>query len=124
MQRYAELEDLVGEEVGSVGFVRDYVEINFDGPILRSLSAPTVTAGSAEFTFPWPGSRDALCELIGRTLLSVQDTATGIVLVFPAARLEIPKADPGAGPEVAQFVPFADGHLQVAQMKTWENQLH
>jgi len=50
MQRYAGLEDLVGEEVGSVGFIRDYVEINFDGPILRSLSAPTVTVGSAPRT--------------------------------------------------------------------------
>lgn len=55
-------------------------------------------------------------------MLSVRDTAAEIVLAFPAVRLEIPKADPDAGPEIAQLVPFNDGHLQVAQLRIWDNQ--
>jgi hypothetical protein len=30
--------DLVGLELGSVCFVRDYVELHFDGPVFRSLA--------------------------------------------------------------------------------------
>lgn len=59
-KRIAELADLVGEEISAVCFVRDYVEVRFDGPILRALSHPVVVAADSVARFPEPGSRDAL----------------------------------------------------------------
>jgi hypothetical protein len=63
--------DLVGREISAVAFVRDGVEFHFDGPILRSRTAPQVFIGEAVYHFPKPGSRDALCLVIGATVQSL-----------------------------------------------------
>jgi hypothetical protein len=63
--------DLVGREVSAVAFVRDGVEFHFDGPILRSRADPQVFIGEAVYHFPKPGSRDALCLVLGSTIRSL-----------------------------------------------------
>ena len=63
--------ELIGQQMSAVAFVQDYVELHFDGKILRALANPMVTVGGASFKFPGPGSRDALCALIGRTVVNV-----------------------------------------------------
>jgi hypothetical protein len=63
--------DLVGREVSAVAFARDGVEFHFDGPILRSRADPRVIIGEAVYCFPKPGSRDALCLVIGATVQSL-----------------------------------------------------
>jgi len=65
------LKDLIGREISAVAFVRDYVEFHFDGPILRSRADPQVAVGEAVYCFPKPGSRDALCLVIGATVQSL-----------------------------------------------------
>lgn len=62
------MKDLIGREISAVAFVRDYVEFHFDGPILRSRADPQVAVGEAVYWFPKPGSRDALCLVIGATV--------------------------------------------------------
>lgn len=63
--------DLVGREVSAVAFARDSVEFHFDGPVLRSRAAPQVVVGEAVYHFPKPGSRDALCLVLGATVRSL-----------------------------------------------------
>ncbi len=63
--------DLVGREVSAVAFARDVVEFHFDGPVLRSRADPQVDVGEATYCFPKPGSRDALCLVIGATVRSL-----------------------------------------------------
>ena len=63
--------DLVGREISAVAFVRDVVEFHFDGPTLRSRTDPRVAVGEAVYRFPKPGSRDALCLVIGSTVHSL-----------------------------------------------------
>ncbi len=65
------MKDLIGREISAVVFVRDYVEFHFDGPILRSRADPQVAIGEAVYCFPKPGSRDALCLVIGTTVRSL-----------------------------------------------------
>ena len=65
------MKDLIGREISAVAFVRDCVEFHFDGPILRSRAAPQVVIGEATYRFPKPGSRDALCLVIGATVQSL-----------------------------------------------------
>ncbi|HEX9328049.1 MAG TPA: hypothetical protein VF915_16100 [Reyranella sp.] len=60
--------DLVGREISAVVFARDGVEFHFDGPILRSRTDPQVVIGEAVYHFPKPGSRDALCLVLGATV--------------------------------------------------------
>ncbi len=102
--------------------MRDYVELNFDGPILRALSSPTLVLAGRRYDFPGAGSRDALCRLIGRTVLQTRDESDRLSLEFSGgSRLVIPKASAAAGPEVAHLVPIAHGKLDVASMGMWEN---
>lgn len=63
--------DLVGREVSAVSFARDGVEFHFDGAVLRSRTAPQVAVGEAVYHFPKPGSRDALCLVLGSTVQSL-----------------------------------------------------
>ena len=56
---------LIGEQINAIAFVMDYVEVHFNGPILRCIANPTVTCEGRKFLFPAVGSRDALCALIG-----------------------------------------------------------
>jgi hypothetical protein len=65
------LKDLIGREISAVAFARDGVEFHFDGPILRSRADPQVAVGEAVYCFPKPGSRDALCLVIGTTVSSL-----------------------------------------------------
>jgi hypothetical protein len=64
-----------GEQLSAVAFVQDYVELHFDGPVIRALTNPIVYSGGSQFAFPGPGSRDALCQFIGHlvTKVEVQD---------------------------------------------------
>ena len=62
---------MVGREISAVTFARDGVEFHFDGPVLRSLADPQVAIGEAVYCFPKPGSRDALCLVIGATVQSL-----------------------------------------------------
>ena len=65
------MKDLIGREISAVAFARDGVEFHFDGPILRSRADPQVAVGEAVYCFPKPGSRDALCLVIGATVQSL-----------------------------------------------------
>ena len=60
MPEIRELSDLAGSELSAICFVRDYVELHFDGTILRSLSDPVVVTSAGRSCVPEDGSRDAL----------------------------------------------------------------
>lgn len=68
--------DLVGREISAVTIALGCVEFHFDGPVLRSRADPQVAVGEAAHYFPKPGSRDALCLVVGATVqsLSLEDS--------------------------------------------------
>jgi hypothetical protein len=113
---------LVGEELNAVSFVMDYVEFHFNGPVLRALTNPVIVVRGKRFRFPEPGSRDALCSLIGEEMQSAQVVedervelnARDAVLLIP---LDL---ESRIGPEAAHFVPARkDGTLRVEDMLIW-----
>jgi hypothetical protein len=117
-----EFSSLAGRELSAVCFVRDYVELDLDGPVLRFLAPPRVVLHGAALVFPEKGSHDALCALIGRTVRQAEDREDRLTLAFGnEATVEMPKASEEAGPEVAHLVPMAEGSLDVASMVVWEN---
>lgn len=84
----------------------DYVEFHFNGPGLRALTNPIVEVSGNRYRFPEPGSRDGLCELIGRTVTAVhQDDDVALTLELTGgARLTIPLDDASyIGPEAMHF---------------------
>lgn len=98
------IEDLVGLEVSAVAFVRDYVELNFDGPVLRLLGTVTVQLPEQKSEWPGPGARDSLCGLIGNTVTSVSASDDSIVIALDG-NIRIATSAQVAQPEFAHFVP-------------------
>ena len=102
--------DLIGQELGSVVCVRDYVQLVFDGPHLSLYVWPLIAASDGNTVrFGASGYRDALCGFIGLAPTRVVvDRERGIEIVFGAARLVInpqPEELWGAG-EIAMLGGF------------------
>jgi hypothetical protein len=108
--------DLVGDQVDAVCFVMDYVELLFNGPILRALTTVEVTREGQRWVFPEPGSRDALCRLIGATLVEIEiDDDRSAVLRFDSGEVVVvPLTEESRlGPEAMHFVPGEHQPIQV-----------
>jgi hypothetical protein len=100
------IERLVGEELNIVAFVMDYVEFHFNGPVLRALSRPIVVVDGSPSRFPEPGSRDRLCQLIGKQVstASATDDVSIDISFTDGSSLRIPLDDASyVGPEAAHF---------------------
>ena len=100
------LQLLMGAEVSAVHFVRDYVELHFDGPVLRALSDPFGLYDGREWRFPEPGSLDLMHSYIGKTVDGYElDPDQILALDFGEHRFAIPLDDDSrVGPEAAHFL--------------------
>jgi hypothetical protein len=61
---------VIGREIASITFVRDYVQIGFDGPVLTAVTWPELSATARLWTTETSGYRDVLCSTIGRRVTS------------------------------------------------------
>jgi hypothetical protein len=101
------LTELVSAEVGSVVFVRDYVQVGFEAPF-AGLSAyvwPIVEADGKSLAIGAPGYRDALCALIGDTVSAGTCSAAVLGIEFASGRRLLVSLDPedAVGPEAAML---------------------
>lgn len=96
-----------GEELNAVCFVMDYVEFHFNGMVLRALNMPVLEVQGETVSFPNAGSRDALCGLIGETVVAVQIQESKAIQVSftnqKVLRISL-QIIAGGGPEAAHFV--------------------
>ena len=108
-------EILVGEQLNAVTFVMDYVQVHFNGPTLTFLVPVYVRVPEHQLVFPGPGGRDALCELIGAEVASVQANDDIIDVEFrDGRRLRAPLAEEHrSGPEAAHFQERLNGPVMV-----------
>lgn len=53
-----ELVAIEGRELGAVTFVRDYVQLAFDGPMITAVTVPFLLMGENRFNWETPGYRD------------------------------------------------------------------
>lgn len=116
MPNALQLQDLVGKPLSSICFVQDYVELHFDGSILRCLVGPILKLDRLDVIFPENGSRDALCSLIGQAIqrLSLDDDVN-LEVEFSSGHTLIVPLDPKHRnvPESMHFVPRIGGPIQV-----------
>jgi hypothetical protein len=99
------LEALVEEELGSVVFVMDYIQLDFNAARFSAYIWPTVTIGDANLHFGDPGYRDALCSFITHEVLSTDESPeVGLGIRFGLGEIV---TNPGptelGGPEIAQL---------------------
>ena len=57
---------IIGEQLSSVVFVQDYLQLHFDGNVLTCYSWPKIQILDVSFDFQDNGYRDALCAFISR----------------------------------------------------------
>jgi len=74
------LTNLVGEQLSSVTFVQDYVQLSFDGPCLTLFTWPVVIISERAISKHEQNYKDALCAQIGiqiaSTILNPSDCLT------------------------------------------------
>ncbi|MGA5824231.1 hypothetical protein ACPC54_41100 [Kitasatospora sp. NPDC094028] len=102
---------LIGREVSAVCFMRDHVELHFDGPVLRALSAPFGRYGCRGWRFPSPGSVELLRYYIGKTV-DTCELAPGRFLVLDLGehRFTVPLDEASRpGPEAAHLTDGGTG---------------
>src|SRR5215208_3252761 len=77
------LAHLENRELSAVTFVRDYIQLHFDGPVLNAYVWPKLNSALGIFEQHAPGYRDVLCGQIGRLVVAaVVDPTTEISLHF------------------------------------------
>jgi hypothetical protein len=110
------MQELVGQELASVEFVQDYVQLHFDGPTISAYTQPSVRLKSSE-VLSWgePGFRDALCAEIASLVRSVEVRPEQVSIVFETGdQVWISLRDQDyRGPEALQFM-IADDRVWVA----------
>ena len=99
------LEALVEEELGSVVFVMDYVQLDFSAARFTAFVWPTVTIGDTTLRFGDRGYRDALCAFITHEVLSTDESPeVGLVIRFGLGEIVTnPVPADLVGPEIAQL---------------------
>lgn len=116
MQNEDPLAVLVGEQINAIAFVLDYVELHFNGPILRCIANPIVSCELGEFVFPCSGSRDALCSLIGDrpSRIAITEKEAIVLEMSGGCTLTVPLTEDHArGGESAHFVRGVNEPIQV-----------
>ncbi len=113
---------LLGREVSAVCFVRDYVELHLDGPIVRALSNPFGLYGCSAWKFPEGHAAERLLGYIGRVVDGFDLFPDAYAqLSFGEHSFNVPLDDAQrVGPEALHIVGVdEDGSTDATQMWIW-----
>ena len=114
------LKALVEEQLGSVVFVMDYLQLDFSAARFTAYVWPTVTIGDVILHFGDPGYRDALCAFIAHEVVAAEESSeTGLMIRFGLGQIA---TNPGptdlVGAEIAQLQVY-EGPFQDASLTVW-----
>lgn len=118
----APLQLLVGREISAVCFVRDYVELHFDGPVLRALANPFGLYGCRGWRFPEGQSPVVMLSYIGTVIDHCELVPDRYLAVDSGEhRFAIPlDEDSRTGPEAAHLVAIDEsGWTDQRQLWIW-----
>jgi hypothetical protein len=83
------LNRLVGGDLSSVEFVRDYFQLRFNGPTLNVMTKATLRTARGQFTFPGASFVSELVSLISSRIIQVEQNSKEIVIYFGEGRLSM-----------------------------------
>lgn len=109
------LSRLVCRDLATVVFLKGYLQLTFDGPILTCYVWPTVDIEAGRIRFGDPGYRDALCSLLAETVIATYEaTGQGLVIELESGSVRVnPAPEDLTGPEIAMLTGFDDGEWMV-----------
>jgi hypothetical protein len=100
------IEIIVGEQLSSVEFVQDYVQLRFDGPTLTLFVWPSLHFPNRVGRFGESGYRNDLCSRIGLKVLQarIRDNEDLVIEFDDHVELIVSlKAEDRTGPEAGHF---------------------
>lgn len=100
------IERIIGEQLSSVEFVQDYVQLRFDGPTLTAFTWPVLRVGGMTIRLGDSRYRDRLCERIGRRVSAASFREADVISLTFDDGVEISiSLKPGdlVGPEAGYF---------------------
>jgi|SRR5271157_4987542 len=103
--------EIVGEQLSSVEFVQDYMQLHFDGPTLTAFVLPTLKSYGRTIRFGEQGYRDELCAKIGHNVSAayVREGDAIIVEFDDGSEISISlRPEDRVGPEAGYFRVSAD----------------
>lgn len=117
------LESLIGRELNTVSFVRDYVELRIDYSIVRLLTDPSGLIDGNAWHLAEANGAGTLRRYIGRTVTAIEfDEHAHIRLLFDEDAMIVAslRVEDRSGPEALHFLP-ADvvGQVHTATMWIW-----
>src|SRR5437867_1972098 len=65
-------QEIVGEQLSSVEFVQDYVQLRFDGPFLTAVTQPMIEVQDRKLHWDDPCFRDELCKRISKRVIAAR----------------------------------------------------
>jgi hypothetical protein len=100
------VQGLVDQALGSVVFVMDYVQFDFNGSSLTTFVWPEWNRDSERLRAEDLGYRDALCRLIGAQVTGVTETAESLSIHFTSGETLVAslRAEDALRPENASFI--------------------
>jgi len=109
------LEELIGKELAGVGFIRDYVEIYFDGPILRYYVFPVLHTSEEIINTEKINWRDSLCSLIGDVVSDIVcEEDIHVEVIFKSGKkLVVDMTENPPWGEMMHFVPYLNGPVSI-----------
>jgi hypothetical protein len=106
------LQKIIGEQLSSVEFVQDYIQLHFDGPTLTAFVWPVISTNGKTIRAGEPGYKDAVCASIGRKVQSAE-VVEGVEVLIEFAdgpRISISlRPEDSTGPEAGYFSAGAVG---------------
>lgn len=99
-------QQIVGTDLSAVTFVRDYVQLDFDGPKFNLLTPITVGSSNARWVSGDDQFRNRLCGQIGKTVSDViMEEAKALVIKFNDGSTinVLLKGEDYPGPEAINF---------------------
>jgi hypothetical protein len=110
-----EFNELIGKELAGIGFVRDYIEITFDGPILRYFVLPVLKINNELIDSKNINWRNSLCLLIGDIVTdTVSKNDIHIEIIFKSGKkliVDMVKNPPRG--EMLNYLPYSNGPISV-----------
>jgi hypothetical protein len=99
------LESLIGEQLSSVAFTMDYLQLMFNSQILNVLTSPSVSTKNGVSKWGEIGFRDEICSLITRQVESAKISRQDIVIGFgKMEEILIPLRGDDPGNEAVYFL--------------------
>src|SRR5688572_14280128 len=77
------------KELSAVTFIRDYVQLQFDGPYINAYVWPRVSVQTGVFDLGTSGYRDVLCAQINKVIEKIVEESDVRLLLFFTDRSQI-----------------------------------